>query len=162
MDITLEMVDQVRERTGATYEAAKKALSENNCSVVDAIIAIEKEDDENSVDVVEKIKSAVQKGNVTRIRVMRGKDELMNIPVTVGVAGGVLGLVAGPWVLISAAVIGAVAKFGFDCSFQLVKSDGTVDELAGIRITREDTEPEEENPAADAASEVDEDAPAAE
>lgn len=137
MEITLEMVDQVRERTGCTYEEAKAALEAANGSVVDAIIAIEKESGVN-IDVnekvnalVEKIKAAVQKGNVNRIRVMRGGEELVNIPVNAGIAGGVLGVLAGPWVLISAAVAGAVAKFGFDCRFELVKEDGTIDEIGG-------------------------------
>ena len=137
MDITLEMVDQVRERTGATYEEAKAALENANGNVVDAIIAIEKECTKN-IDVnekidglVEKLKAAVQKGNVNRIRVMRGGEELVNIPVNAGIAGGVLGVLAGPWALISAAVAGAVAKFGFDCSFELVKEDGSVEELLG-------------------------------
>ncbi len=137
MEITLEMVDQVRERTGVSYEAAKAALETANGSVVDAIIAIEKADsatidiNEKVDGMVEKIKAAVQKGNVNRIRVLRGEDELVNIPVNAGIAGGVIGLMAGPWVLISAAVVGAVAKFGFDCRFQIVKEDGTIDELGG-------------------------------
>ena len=131
MDITLEMVDQVRERTGASYEEAKAALEGANGDVVNAIIAIERNDRVGLgvSGLGEKIKAAVQKGNVNRIRVMRGEEELVNIPVNAGVAGGVLGLMAGPWVLISAAVAGAVAKFGFDCRFQLVKEDGTIDEI---------------------------------
>ena len=131
MDITLEMVDAVRERTGVSYEAAKAALEAANGDVVDAIIGIERDEraEAGVSGVVEKIKAAVQKGNVNRIRVMRGEEELVNIPVNAGIAGGVLGLMAGPWVLISAAVAGAVAKFGFDCSFQLVKEDGTIDEI---------------------------------
>ncbi len=137
MEITLEMVDQVRERTGASYEEAKKALEAANGNVVDAIIAIEKGngatiDINEKVDgMVEKIKDAVQKGNVNRIRVLRGEDELVNIPVNAGIAGGVIGLMAGPWVWISAAVVGAVAKFGFDCRFQIIKEDGSIDELGG-------------------------------
>jgi hypothetical protein len=130
MEITLEMVDQVRERTGASYEAARAALEKANGNVVDAIVIIEKGDGSSAAsDIVEKIKAAVQKGNVNRIRVLRGEEELVNIPVNAGIAGGVLGLMAGPWVVISAAVIGAVAKFGFDCRFQLVKEDGTIDEI---------------------------------
>ena len=131
MDITLEMVDQVRERTGASYEEAKTALESANGDVVNAIIEIERSDRAGAgvSDVVEKIKAAVQKGNVNRIRVMRGEEELVNIPVNAGIAGGVLGLMAGPWVLISAAVAGAVAKFGFDCRFQLIKEDGSIDEI---------------------------------
>ena len=120
MEITLEMVDQVRERTGCTYEEAKAALEAANGSVVDAIIGIEKENEVN-IDVnekinalVAKIKTAVQKGNVNRIRVVRDDEELANIPVNAGIAGGVLGVLAGPAVLFSAAIAGAVAKFGFN------------------------------------------------
>lgn len=131
MEITLEMVDQVRERTGVSYEKAKEALEGANGSVVDAIIAIEKEEDGGAVDIVEKIKAAVKKGNVNRIRVTKSGDELLNIPVNAGIAGGVIGLMAGPWVIISAAVAGAIAKFGFDCRFEIVKDDGTVEELDG-------------------------------
>ncbi len=136
-EITLEMVDQERERTGVTYEEAEAALEGANGNVVDAIIAIEKEN-ATTVDVnekieglVEKVKSAVQKGNVNRIRILRGDEELANIPVNAGIAGGVLGLMAGPWVLISAAVVAAVAKCGFDCRFQIVKEDGSIDEIGG-------------------------------
>lgn len=135
MDITLEMVDQVRERTGVSYEEARAALEGANGDVVNAIIAIEKSERSSlgagASDIIEKIKTAVQKGNVNRIRVLRGEEELVNIPVNAGIAGGVLGLMAGPWVLISAAVVAAVAKFGFDCRFQLVKEDGTIDEIGG-------------------------------
>lgn len=130
MDITLEMVDQVRERTGVSYEEARGALEAANGNVVDAIVAIEKKDSRNTgSEIVEKIKAAVQKGNVNRIRVLRGEEELVNIPVNAGIGVGVLGLMAGPWVMISAAVAGAVAKFGFDCRFQLIKEDGSIDEI---------------------------------
>jgi predicted RNase H-like HicB family nuclease len=136
MDITLEMVDQVRERTGATYEEAKTALEGANGNVVDAIIAIERENtktidvNEKIDNVVEKIKGAVQKGNVNRIRMLRGGEELANIPVNAGIAGGVLGLMA-PGLLIPAVIAGAVAKFGFDCHFEIVKEDGSIEEIPG-------------------------------
>ena len=137
MEITLEMVDQVRERTGCTYEEAKAALTAANGDVVDAIIAIEKENgvginidvNEKLNGLVEKIKAAVQKGNVNRIRILRGDEELANIPVNAGIAGGLLGILAGPAVLLSAAVAGVVAKFGFNCRFELVKADGSVEEI---------------------------------
>lgn len=146
MEITLEMVDQVRERTGATYEEAKAALEAANGNVVDAIIAIEKDNGVN-IDVnekinalVAKIKAAVQKGNVNRIRVVRDDEELANIPVNAGIAGGVLGVLAGPAVLFSAAIAGAVAKFGFNCRFEIVKDDGTVDEIFGGEPSDENKE----------------------
>ena len=137
MEITLEMVDQVRERTGCTYEEAKAALAGANGSVLDAIIALEQESgvvidvNEKVAALTEKLKAAVKKGNVNRIRVLRDEEELANISVNAGIAGGVLGALAGPWVLISAAVAGVVAKFGFHCRFELVREDGTVEEILG-------------------------------
>jgi len=146
MEITLEMVDQVRERTGCTYEEAKAALQGANGDVVDAIIAIEKENgvnidvNEKLGELGEKIKGAVQKGNVNRIRILHGDEEVANIPVNAGIAGGVLGILAGPSVLISAAIAGVVAKVGFNCRFEIVKSDGTVEEILG-----EECEPEQDD-----------------
>ena len=43
MEITLEKVDQVRERTGVSYAKAKEALEHTNGSVLDAIILLESE-----------------------------------------------------------------------------------------------------------------------
>lgn len=41
MEITLEKIELVKDRTGATYSEAKEALESANGSVVDAVIAIE-------------------------------------------------------------------------------------------------------------------------
>ena len=41
MEITLEKIELVKDRTGVTYAEAKKALEDADGSVVDAIIAIE-------------------------------------------------------------------------------------------------------------------------
>ena len=43
MEITLEKIELVKDRTGATYNEAKEALEASNGSVVDAIIAIEED-----------------------------------------------------------------------------------------------------------------------
>ena len=44
MDISLENVDLIVERTGVSYAEAKEALEKANGDVVDAIILIEKVD----------------------------------------------------------------------------------------------------------------------
>ena len=67
MDITLEMIDQIRERAGVSYEQAKKALEEADGSVVDALIALEKADKETSHEVIDTIKAMIRKGNVTKV-----------------------------------------------------------------------------------------------
>ena len=48
-------------------------------------------------------------------------SELLNIPVSVGLLGSVIGLAAAPWAVIAA----AVAAFGFSCKIEIVKKDGT-------------------------------------
>ena len=42
MEITLEAVDQIRDRTGVSYAEAKEALINSGGDVVDAIIALKK------------------------------------------------------------------------------------------------------------------------
>ena len=84
MEITLEKVDQVRERTGVSYAKAKEALEHTNGSVLDAIILLESEmKNENSfndgmkvnngAETVEEfkiwLKDLINKGNVSRIKI---------------------------------------------------------------------------------------------
>lgn len=133
MEITLEMVDLVRERTGATYEEAKNALEQANGNVVDAIIAIEKENDvtidvnEKINELVEKVKALVNEGNVSRILVRHGDVEMINIPVNAGILGGAAGLVLAPGGLFAAILAGLVAKYGFNYRFEIVRQDGAVE-----------------------------------
>ncbi|MBQ6716870.1 MAG: hypothetical protein IJN21_10165 [Clostridia bacterium] len=39
----LEMVEKIREKTGATYEEAREALEKANWDMLDAIVSLEKE-----------------------------------------------------------------------------------------------------------------------
>ena len=58
MEITLEKVDQVRERTGVSYAKAKEALEHTNGSVLDAIILLESEmKNENSFNISSVVKN---------------------------------------------------------------------------------------------------------
>ena len=76
-------------------------------------------------DLVEKIKELVRKGNVTKIVVKKGDNVLVNIPLNVGIVGGIIGVAAAPWAVIAA----AVAAAGFSCRVELVKKDGDVVEV---------------------------------
>ena len=83
-------------------------------------------DDPFPVDeIIDKLKKLVKSGNVDRIVVSRGHDTLLNIPVNVGLLGSVIGLAAAPWAVIAA----AVAAFGFSCKIEIVKKDGTKEEV---------------------------------
>ena len=58
MEITLEMIDAVRERTGADYAEAKEALEKSGGSVVDAIVLLEKKSRINTDEIIGKSKRA--------------------------------------------------------------------------------------------------------
>ncbi len=126
MEITLEKIELVKDRTGVSYKEAKEALEKADGSVVDAIIAIEDTVDiskggktsEFASETMDKIKEMVRKGNISKIAVKKGEDTIVNIPVNVGVVGA---LVA-PWGLIAA----AIATVGFKCTVELTTTDGNV------------------------------------
>lgn len=126
MEITLEKIELVKDRTGVSYKEAKEALELSEGSVVDAIIAIEEaaaatgksKASEYAQETVAKIKEFVNKGNISKITVKRGDDVLLNIPVTVGIVG----IALAPW----GALAAAIAAFGFKCDIELTQDDGKV------------------------------------
>lgn len=132
MEITLEKIELVKDRTGVSYKEAKEALEAANGSVVDAIIGIEESIDiktksklgEQSAQIVEKIKKAIKKGNVAKIIVKKDGDVLLNLPVSISIIGTVLA----PW----AAVAGIIAIFGTKCTIELIKDNGDIISITDI------------------------------
>ncbi len=129
MTITLEQVDQVRERTHVSYQKAKEALEQTGGDVLEAIVLIEHEKPSghkfpNSAsdfgnEVIKTLKELLNSGNVNRI-VVEQKDGkvVMNIPVTVGAIGALF--------LTSATVIGLIAALATGCVILIHKEDGEV------------------------------------
>lgn len=126
MEITLEKIELVKDRTGVSYAEAKEALEAAEGSVVDAIISIEESIDmgtdkgfsKQGNAVIENIKALVKKGNVSKIVIKKDDEVILNIPVNLGI----LGTVIAPW----GAVLGTLAAFGFKCTIELVAEDGTI------------------------------------
>lgn len=73
-------------------------------------------------NIINKIKELVQKGNVSRIVVCRKGQQILNIPVSVGAVGAVVGLAAAKWALLAA----VLATIGFGCTVEVIKSDGAI------------------------------------
>ncbi len=134
MEVTLEKIELVRDRTGVSYKEAKDALEAAEGSVVDAIIAIEESIDTLGMtggvtrdvaakkdELVGKMKDVVKKGGVSKIRVTRDGETILNIPLI----AGVLGAVVAPWGLIA----GTVAALGTKCKLEFVKDDGSTVDL---------------------------------
>jgi hypothetical protein len=133
VEITLEKIELVKERTGATYAEAKAALEAAEGSTVDAIIALEEKSNAENDKVsggslkdsplFAKMKSIVDKGNVSRILISKDDKTILNFPLTAGVIGAVLV----PW----GAILGIVAAMGTRCSIDFVDDKGKVIDIDG-------------------------------
>ena len=132
MDITLEKIELVKDRTGVSYKEAKEALEAADGNVVDAIIGIEESIDiksrrrlgDHSTHIVEKVKEYIKKGNVARIIVKKDEEIILNLPVNVSIIGTILA----PW----AAIAGIIAVFGTKCQIELVKDNGDIIQITDI------------------------------
>ncbi len=139
MEITLEKIELVKDRTGVSYKEAKEALEAADGSVVDAIIVIEETVNINSGskagefanETVEKVKELVKKGNITKISVKKDDETIVNIPVNIGL----IGTIVAPWGILAA----AIAAFGFKCKIELTKDDGTVVDVSRRQKTSQTT-----------------------
>ncbi|MCR5100056.1 MAG: DUF4342 domain-containing protein [Butyrivibrio sp.] len=127
MNITLEAIEKVMDETGADYKTAKAALEQADGNADEAIKILQpaaKEDSEIT-KIIDKMKAAVKEGNVDRIQIKRNNEILLSIPVNVGIVGGIIGLACVPWALIGS----AAAAFGLGCTYEIIKKDGSTDEI---------------------------------
>lgn len=97
MDISLEKIDTIRERTGISYKEAKDLLEKNDGDLVEALIDIENNKKGNdfsinqtSEEIISKLKETIKRGNITKILLKKDGETIMNIPITAGAIGAVL------------------------------------------------------------------------
>ena len=83
-------------------------------------------------ETVEKIKELVKKGNISRIYVKKNDEVIINLPLNIGLVGGIIGAATAPWIMIGA----AITTIGLDCAVELQKSDGTIVDISGKTIGR--------------------------
>lgn len=130
MEITLEKIELVKDRTGVSYKEAKDALEAAEGSVVDAIINIEETIDmsgstrvgEQGAKIIDQIKELVKKGNISRIVIKKDDEVVLNFRVSWSIVGTVLA----PW----AAIAGLIAAFGTKCQIELIKDDGSIVDIS--------------------------------
>ena len=128
MQITLEAVEKVMELTGVDYSAAKEALVAADGDVDEAVKSImpeDKKDNDKVKETVDKIKAKVKEGNVDKVQISKDGEIVLSLPVNVGIIGGIVGLAAAPWSFIAA----TIATLGFGCKIEIVKKDGSTDEI---------------------------------
>ena len=73
-------------------------------------------------NIMDKIKELIQKGNVSKIVVKRNDNVILEMPVTVGAAGVIIGLAYAQALLLAS----VIAMVGFGCSVEVYMYDGTV------------------------------------
>ncbi len=128
MQITLEAVEKVMELTGVDYAAAKEALVKADGDVDEAVKLItpeSKEENDKVKETIEKIKAKVKEGNVDKVQISKDGEIILSLPVNIGIIGGIIGAAAAPWAFVAA----TLATLGFGCKIEIVKKDGTTDEI---------------------------------
>ena len=78
-------------------------------------------------DLVNKIKALVAEGNVSRIRIRKDDTIILNLPLSVGILGTALGLMAAPW----AVILATISTIGFKCTVEVEKKDGSITVIHG-------------------------------
>ncbi|WP_425061277.1 hypothetical protein SCACP_20700 [Sporomusa carbonis] len=123
MDISLEKIDMIRERTGVSYREAKEALERNQGNVIDTLIELEAKTKTNwseefsirSTEVIDKVKELIREGNVNKIRIKHDGRILAEIPVAIGAIGAV--------VLPQLAALGVLVAVFKRCTIEVVRQD---------------------------------------
>lgn len=132
MEITLEKIDIVRERTGATYKEAKEVLEASGGNVVDAIITLEEKSNTKwtesfnvkGSEAVEKLKDIIKAGNVNRIRVKKDNTTILDIPITAGAIGAVI--------IPQITAIGAVVALLTKCTIEVERPDKSIVDVGEV------------------------------
>ncbi len=122
-NVTLEKIDLIRERTGASYEQSVELLNKNEGNVVEAIIDFERNHkrveqyEVSSSKLVDRIRSLIHEGNVRKITIKQNDEIILNIPVNIGLAAVVLA----PFI----AILAGVAAVATQCTI-IVERDPAV------------------------------------
>lgn len=131
MEISLESIELVKDRTGVSYKEAKEALIKADGNALDAIILIEDEIDitpqskaeDGASKIIESVKEIVNKGNASKIIVKKDGNIIVNIPVNVGILGLI---VVDYWAILLATLLAVGTK----CSVEIVKNNGEIINVA--------------------------------
>ncbi|MGO5065854.1 MULTISPECIES: DUF4342 domain-containing protein [unclassified Clostridium] len=153
MEITLEKIDIIRERTGATYTEAKEALEACDGNVVDALVYMENkfkgEKEEmytTKDDLVKWIKDIIKKGNVTRIKVKKEDKIIVDIPVNAGLAATAAAAIIWAPILLAALAAAIVTNV----TIEITKEDGSVEVVNKIiKSTAQDIKEKVDNTTSD-------------
>lgn len=91
MNITIELIDEMRKRTNCSYQEAKELLEKHNGDIIEAIIEFEKTQPNHSQHCSYNknssfratVKRLLHKGNITRFIIEKNEETYLNIPVNI-------------------------------------------------------------------------------
>ena len=135
MNFTLEALDKVIEATGCSYQEAKEILEACDGDADIAIATLKNagptrgqnngEVEDALEDIKNKITEIVKEGQARKIVFKKKGEEIIAVPLDLGILGGIIGICAAP----VAMIVGAIAAYGLDCTIEVVRKDGSTDEL---------------------------------
>ena len=85
----------------------------------------DKKMDDYAEEIIEQLKKRIQEGNVDRIKITREGNTLLDIPLNLGLLGGILTIATIPW----AVILGVITAFGLNCKIEVVTKDGNSEEM---------------------------------
>ncbi len=127
----LEKIDLIRDRLGVSYREAREALEKAGGDLVEALVLLEDElEDElseeaeperlkerwtrrfqgKSEEVLGRLRTIMEKGTATKIRIRQGDKTILEIPASIGVLG-VIGMLMSTELAVLGAVGTATAMF---------------------------------------------------
>ncbi len=113
-----DALDELQKAAETTVEELKSAAGEFEKAAEETSEEIKTA----ANDIVAKIKAVVKDGNVTFIRIRKNDTVVLNLPMTVGIIGTVLGLAAAPW----AVILATITTIGLKCTVEVEKKDGSI------------------------------------
>jgi hypothetical protein len=120
----LEKIEVLRERLGVSYREAKEALDAHNGDVVAALIALEQKQSgiagywrARSGELLSRARGWLSQSNLTRVRLKKGEETVLEFPATVGMAGLAAMLFSAP--LAVAGALGAIAAMANDYRLEI-------------------------------------------
>ena len=127
MNYTVEALDRVMEETKASYQEVKEALEAANGDADAAIEALKEKKAENKKlnELKEKLTAIIKKGDAKKVVLRRKGEELISVPLNLGILGGIVGVAAAP----VAVIVAAIAAYGFDCKIEVENRDGSKEEV---------------------------------
>ena len=117
------------ELTAETPEAEEAEAAEEGAEEETEAEKEEAEEDWNMEDfaekMIERLKKRIEQGNVERIRISRDGKTILDIPLGLGILGGLFAFAAEPW----AAILGVLTAMGLKCKVEVITKDGDSEEM---------------------------------